>query len=557
MRCRKLLKRKTYMAVVMAAVLALSGCGKGEGGNLGASAENAEAIVETVSEVVPIDPKEIFSDRDFETDYDESKSVQITFVGKAVECSSDNVEIAGSTVTIRKEGTYILRGSLDDGMVIVDGDKEEKIQLVLAGVNLHSSAGAPIYVKQSDKVFLTLANGSENRLSGGESLADEDVDAVIFSKEDLTINGEGALTIHSPGGHGVVSKDELTVTGGVFDITSASHGLSGKDGVGIAGGTFQITAGKDGIHGENKDDASLGYVYVQNGTFAIRTEDDGISAAANMQIDGGTFQVDAGDDGFHADDTLTIMGGVIDITESYEGLEGLHVVVSGGEITLVARDDGLNAAGGMDASGFGGRGGKDMFGRGGERFGAGKEQMPDNGSQKQPGERPMKPENMPEMPENMPEMPENMPMMSGGSSEGSITITGGNLSIKAFGDGIDANGSLHISGGNIQICGPNHGDTATLDYDTTGVITGGTFIGTGATGMAQTFSDSEQGVVMKRVGATDAGTKVTLKDKTGGILLNCTPEMDFSMVILSSPGLVTGEKYTLTVGGSSYELTIE
>ena len=139
------------------------------------------------------------------------------------------------------------------------------------------------------------------------------------------------------------------------------------------------------------------------------------------------------------------------------------------------------------------------------------------------------------------------------SSNGSITISGGTLHINASGDGIDANGSLTISGGYTVVVGPTQGDTATLDYDTTAMITGGTFIGTGASGMAQTFSDSEQGVVAVSVGNQSAGTTVTLTDQNGKTLLSVTPELSFAVVILSSPDIVSGETYTITVGSVSGE----
>ncbi len=169
------------------------------------------------------------------------------------------------------------------------------------------------------------------------------------------------------------------------------------------------------------------------------------------------------------------------------------------------------------------------------------------------------PEGMPEMPEDVQgKMPGNMQGgMPGSSGSGSVTITGGEIYVKASGDGIDANGSLTISGGNITICGPNHGDTATLDYDTTGVINGGTFVGSGASGMAQTFTDSSQGVVTAHVGSVAAGTEITLADKNGNVLLSCSPELDCSMVIFSSPELVKGETYSISVGENNTECIAE
>ena len=562
------MKRKNILAMSLAVALMLGGCGDGAGSGASASEDNKAGTGQEFGQVdkngagsgnfvgnensagsssVPLNADDIFSDRDFETDYDESESAVITLNGGSAECSSDAVEINGSIVTIKDEGTYILSGNLDDGMIIVDSDKEDKTQLVLNGVNIHSKTCAPIYILQSDKVFITLAEGTENSLSNGgtfTAIDDNNIDAVVFSKEDLTLNGGGSLEISSPGGHGIVSKDELALTGGVYDITSSSHGLSGKDGVGIAGGTYNIVSGKDGIHGEHDEDSALGYVYLKDSVINIKSEDDGISAVSRLQVDGGAINIASADDGFHADDTLAVNAGTINISESYEGLEGLYVEINGGTIALVAEDDGINAAGGADSSGFGGKGGNDMFGGkgAGDWFG-GRGGGRDGGMQKGGAQG---------------EMPGNMPGgMPGGSGSGSITITGGEIYVKASGDGVDANGSLTISGGNVTICGPNHGDTATLDYDTTGVITGGTFVGSGARGMARTFSDSSQGVVTANVGSVSAGTPVTLTDKSGNVMFNYTPELDCSLMIFSSPELVNGETYSLNVGGSTTDCTAE
>lgn len=255
---------------------------------------------------------------------------------------------------------------------------------------------------------------------------------------------------------------------------------------------------------------------ISNGTITIDSADDSIHSNTSITVNGGTFEIASGDDAFHADDTLTVTGGTVNITESYEGLEALHVDVQGGDITLVASDDGLNTAGGTDSSGT--EGGRDgMFGGGPGGQGGG---------------------------------------MSS-SSDGTITISGGSLYVNASGDGIDANGSVTISGGYTVIVGPTQGDTSTLDYDTTAVITGGTFIGTGAVGMAQSFSDPEQGVVAVSVSEQSAGAEVTLTDEAGNTLISYTPELSYAVVILSSPDLVSGETYTLTAGELSGEVEAE
>lgn len=267
---------------------------------------------------------QMFSDRDMESGYDENNATIITLVDDSTKSDSKSVSVSENTVTISDEGVYIFKGSLSEGQIIIDGDKTDKIQIVLDNVDISNSSSAPIYVKLADKVFITLANGSQNRISvKGEfiSIDDNNIDAAIFSKDDLTINGSGKITVVNEYGNGITSKDDLIVTNGIYDITVSGHGLEGKDRISIANGEFNITSGKDGIHSENSDDSTLGSVYILDGNFKISSVDDGI----------------------HADSNVTIEDGTIDIIKSYEGIEGQCIEMNGGIISLVSSDDGINA----------------------------------------------------------------------------------------------------------------------------------------------------------------------------------------------------------------------
>ncbi|MDD7388653.1 MAG: carbohydrate-binding domain-containing protein [Lachnospiraceae bacterium] len=619
---------------------------------------------------------DMFSDRDYEVGYDETDYAEIALKGDSASCSSDAVQVSDGTVTITDEGTYIISGTLNDGMLIINAGEKDKLHLIFNGVTINSSTSAALYILEADKVFITLMDGTDNALSNGgtfTAIDDNNIDGCIFSKQDLTFNGSGSLSVTSPAGHGIVCKDDLVFISGTFTIDSASHGFDANDSIRVANASFTITSGKDGMHAENSDDDTLGFIYIESGTFDISAEGDGISAGSDMMIkdgsftivsgggyenaqksssdswggfkgggrggagggmpgkssgelpddlpdgsggssdkpsgsmpdgspgdssdqdsgsesgiidttvlsnmtgsgnsgtadtaDGsdtqdestsikgikaagnliinggtcsinsaddtihsnasitvndGTFELASGDDGFHADDTLSVTGGTITITRSYEGLEGLHVNISGGTITLTANDDGLNAAGGSDQSGFGGFRQNDTFG--GKGMGMGKGGNPGGSSS---------------------------------SSDGTVVISGGDLKITASGDGIDSNGSLTISGGNVTTCGPVSGDTAVLDYDTTADISGGTFIGTGSSQMAQSFSDSEQGVIAVSTGSQSAGTTITLTDSSGNTILTHTPELPYEIAVISSPELTKGETFTVTVGSKSMETTAE
>ncbi len=500
--------KRGLTAGLLCALLLLSGC-------TAQSAEEDFSNTETVSSeniittaVSTLDTSGVFSDRDLAGTYDESEAISIALNGDSASCDSNSVVIDGSTITIADEGVYLISGTLTDGQIIINAGDTDKVQLVLKDAEITSATSAAIYALEADKVFLTLAEGTENTLAnGGEYIPidDNNIDAVIFAKTDLTLNGSGSLTINAQAGHGVVSKDDLVVTGGSYTITAASHGLSGKDSIAIADGTFAITSGKDGIHAENSDDSSLGQLYIKDGSFSIISQGDAISAMGALQIDGGTFDLytgegsasvemisgdqfggqrgswtdpaaatdtqteedsvsqkgikgessyainggtfhidsaddclhaggemviaagtlilNSGDDAAHCDDALTIQSGTFTIPYCYEGIEGLSITIDDGVFDITSNDDGLNAAGGTDSSGFGGFGSRQQ-----DHFAS--------------------------------------------SSDSFILINGGTFTIVSNGDCVDSNGSLTINGGTLHLTCNGSGNTA-LDCDGTYANNGG------------------------------------------------------------------------------------
>lgn len=512
------------------------------------------------SEVRTPDPADLFTLRDLDGSWDEDAAVRIRLEGDSASCDSSAVQISGATVTIAAEGVYVLTGTLSDGEIIVNCSKEEKVQLVLNGAEIHSADFAAIYVAQADKVFLTLAGGTVNTLTNGGSFTASDesnVDAVIFAKDDLTINGSGTLLITSPGGHGVVGKDEVTICGGSFEITSAKTAISGKDSLSVSSGVFKLIAGTDAMKSEN-DDTTLGNVYLAGGSYNLSADGDGVSASGTLTVAGGSYTVltgsggndtdksqkgmkagsaltildgtiwvsstddsihsngsitvlagtlnlSSGDDGVHADDTVTVAGGSVTVRESYEGIEGLKICLRGGELEITASDDGLNAGGGGDSSGYGGRGG-DMF---------------------------------------------------SGNSDALLEISGGTVTVNAGGDGLDTNGSLNLSGGTVTVYGPTNDGNGSLDYGTDAAVTGGSLIALGSSGMAVNFRSATQGAILLNVGSQSAGTTVTLTDADGNVLLSCTAEKAFAAVNLTCPELAQGGTYTVTAGAFSQTITLD
>ena len=292
------MRKMKGISVVLAAALVMSSCS----GNQSESKDNkpqatneanATSTVEPISKA-DITTTDMFTSRDTDASFEESSAVKIQLKDKASTTDSKAVTITDNVITIKDEGVYILSGTLTDGRIEVAAENTDKIQLVLDGVTINSKTSAPIYVSQADKVFITLKEGSGNTLSNGGSFTaidDTNIDSVIFSKDDLTVNGTGSLTIKSPAGHGIVSKDDLVIGGGTYNIEAANHGITGKDSVRIADGNMTITAGKDGIHAENVDDAKLGFVYIADGTFNLTTTGDGISGAYYTLVENGTYTI--------------------------------------------------------------------------------------------------------------------------------------------------------------------------------------------------------------------------------------------------------------------------
>lgn len=325
--------KKTVYIFALALLLTLTGCAehkaaRSDTGTSGHSDSDSSASSAFSEETAIVrNPEELFSQRDLEADYNQTEAIVVSLNGNSAACNSEAVAISGSTITISQEGTYLLSGTLEQGMVIVDAADTDKVQLVLDNASIQCDSGAPIYVRQADKVFLTLAPESENTLTAsGEfvQIDDNNIDAAIFSKDDLTLNGSGILNIYSSSGHGIVSKDDLVITGGTCNIQAARHGLSGKDSVCIAGGDFTIDAGTDGIHSGNEDDPALGFLYIA----------------------GGTFHITAGDDGMHTDADFTLADGFVTISKSYEGIEGKTILIRDGTVNITSSDDGLNASDG-------------------------------------------------------------------------------------------------------------------------------------------------------------------------------------------------------------------
>lgn len=330
--------KRFLLIPVLALCLLLSGCGGRESPAQAPEEPPSEAHVQEFGEVEIARPdvSGAFSVRDIEGSYDEAAAIKIDLSGESAVCNEGAVSISGSTVTIRNEGVYILSGSLQ-GCIVVDAADTDKVQLVLSGAEISSLDGAAISVRQADKVFITLAEGTENTLSssGGFEGAEDNIDAAVFSRDDLTINGAGALSVSSPYGNGISSKDELTICGGSLTVTAAKHALEANDSAAICAGSLDIEAGDDGIH-------ASGALLIEGGDIRISRCNEGIEGKT-VEISGGNIQITAGDDGINAADGSSAGG--------FGGSAGCAVLISGGSIDITADGDGIDSNGFFSVSG--------------------------------------------------------------------------------------------------------------------------------------------------------------------------------------------------------------
>ena len=272
--------------------------------------QQGSASPEDLEAVASFTKDDEFSSRDLKQEADLAEAIGLTVTD-------------GQSLTINTAGVYVLSGKASEVTVYVEAGDEDKVQLVLDGLEITNEETPCIYVKSADKVFVTTAASSDNTLTVTGDFATDDgkkMNAVIFSKDDLCLNGLGTLTISSSD-NGIVSKDDLKVTGGTLAVTAENTGLKANDSIRIADGNITVRAKNDGLHAEYDEDDTVGYIYIAGGSLDIEAADDGIHATTILQVDAGTINVTA-----------------------LEGLEATFVRLNGGTITVNATDDGINAA---------------------------------------------------------------------------------------------------------------------------------------------------------------------------------------------------------------------
>jgi len=516
---------------------------------------------------------------DINVSADDASATAIMLEGGSIAVEGSGASVNGTLVTVTSAGTYSLQGVLNDGQIIVDTQDTGTVWLILNGTDITSMISAPVYVANADKVVITLADGTLNTLTDGATYyyPDEsnDPNAAVFSQADLTINGNGALTVNANYNNGIASKKDLKVVSGTITVNAVNDGVKGKDSVSIMGGDITIHSGADGIQSTNAEQAGRGYILIEGGTFNITSALDGIQAETNLQIDSGdftiisgggnvnssttgggmwggpgmegnpnkpadsakalkagedltimdgTFNISSADDAIHANNSVTINEGVIHMAS---GDDGIHadsaLTINGGEINLTQSYEGLESAiitiNGGDIH--------LVASDDGINAGGGADSSSMNG---RPGQ--------------------NEFAMAG---DYYVYINGGYLFIDAGGDGLDTNGSFAMTDGLVLVNGPTNDGNGPLDYNGTFDVSGGFILAVGSAGMAQAPSDtSTQVSVLYNFDAMQAeGTLLHIQSQDGQEVLTFMPAKQYQSVMISSPALQNGETYLVYTAGSS------
>lgn len=465
-------------------------------GNLSQSGENAQSLE--------------FDSEDLDSSYNESECTKINLSGSGATVSGSGVTVENGNITITSVGSYIISGTLTDGSIKVNCSEKGTVRLILNGASISSSSTAPVVVEEAKKVLVTLADGTTNTITDKtrQSVDDEDFSSAVYSKADLVFNGSGTLNVNAGYRNGIKSTDDLKVVSGTFNITSNEDGIIGKDLLGIKDGKFTIKSGSDGMKSTYDTDTSKGNIVITGGEFDITASNDGIYCNEDILISGGNLTISSGDDGVHADDNLQVDGGTIDIKKCCEGLEGVQITLNDGDISIVASDDGINAADGSSSSGMG------MGGFGGGQA-------------------------------------------SSSDSSVLLTINGGNIFVNASGDGLDSNGNIVMNGGNVTVLGPtSDGDTA-LDFDGAFTINGGVLMAFGSSGMLETPTSAQNGCcIVTTLGTVSANSAFSLTDSSGNMIMSYTPTKNYASAIVYSSDIKSGSTYTVTAGSTTQSITV-
>lgn len=594
--------------------LLLSGCTTQSNSSESGSASSDSSMIDTsagnTDSAVTVQPLAVsienmsniaLSDADTTTAWSDSDPT-ITLNGtSAATTATEGVSIAGSNIRITKGGTYVLSGTLTDGRILVElPDSTEKVHLILNDVTVTSTTSAPLTVLQADKVTLTLADGTTNTFTDAATYTQFDdteqtePNACIFAKDDLSINGNGALVVNGNFNNGIQCKNDLRIVSGDITVTSANHGIRGDDSVVVKDGSITITASGDGIKSTTIDETDKGFVDLEGGTINITAAQDGIDAATALivtgshttitsgggageltaqndmrqgggrgdwggmfddtnestadtttstkgmkaesvvAISGGTIQIDAADDALHSNLDLQLSGdAVLELKSSDDGIHAEQNFVIQDNVAL----DITQSYEGIEAYQITIAGGTTHVTASDDGLNA-SGTLTDTTSDASATDS------------SVAENPfgDRGGMSGFSSSTGILNLNGGYLYVDANGDGLDSNGDITMTAGTVIVNGPTNDGNGPLDCgdrQNTISLTGGTLLALGSTGMMET-PDSNY-IAATNLQAT-ADTQIVITDESGTVLAAYTTKKQSAGLVFSANGMTDG--YQVYTGGS-------
>lgn len=332
---------------------------------IGCAKQSGASTVNTVTtQTVATSDAKILSNINISSGKTESVGDADTFIelGENISVKGDGVTADNKKITITSGGTYSIKGTLTEGQIIVNAGDDDKVYIILNGVNITSSNNAPIYVKNSKKTIVSLADNTENYVKDGENYVFEDSstdepDAAIFSKSDLIFIGNGSLAVDGKYNNGITSKDDLKIESGNIIVNAKADGLRGKDSVVITNGNIIINSGEDGIKSNNDEDLEKGYVLIEGGKINITSGKDGIQAETNAFVKEGDIIITTGGGSAKAIAKKGNMGGsgmgkqMETSTETAEEEStsakaikaGINIITEGGTFNIDACDDAVHS----------------------------------------------------------------------------------------------------------------------------------------------------------------------------------------------------------------------
>jgi hypothetical protein len=538
------------------------------------TADNAQQNSEIPSSPISVE----YDGDDLGSSVSDSDTSYIKLEGDSITFEGSGATVSGNIITITSAGMYSINGTLNDGQIVVDTADEEKVELVLNGADITCSTSAPIYVSDAEKTVMTLADGTENYVTDGSSYlfgdAEDEPNAAVFSKDDLTINGNGSLTVHANYNNGIASKDDLKITGGNITVHAVNDGIKGRDSIAVKDGAITINAGGDGMQSNNDEDAEKGYVDIEGGTLDITASLDGIQAETSLLVSGGDIAITSGGGsiesrsgggfggrgmggnpnktdesakGLKAGVDLTIAGGDIQISSLDDALHSnVRITINGGDMLLASGDDGIHSDSTLAING-----GNISITESYEGIESAVITINDGNIHIVASD-----DGINAVSGNGGAAAGGMPWRGPGgfeSGDNYLYINGGYIAMDAMGDGLDINGPIDMTGGVVIVNGPTSNNNGALDYAGAFNLTGGFIVAVGSAGMAQapSTSSTQYSVMYTFESPQAAGTMIHIETEDGEEILTFVPTKAYQSVVLSSPGLENGATYLVYFGGSS------